>query len=377
MKKILGSFLIFINLFLYANENNNYFFETKIDKNRVYINEPIILNVSFFKDVNLDYTSSKFNPKIDNFEFRLLEKKLNRKDNYLITNYRYLITPQKDGVFNLNLNAVVEEVSASSLEASTVGKNQASLDEALDKNRKFLNLAPLYIEVLPNNLNFVGKIAVKSNIDATKVIANNPINFELIINFKGDIEKIQDINLSIYGVKIFTDEPKKEFYFADELKGIIKYKFALVANSNFIINKLNFKYLNPISNKIEISSTKEIKVEITPNIKIIKKLLDEPKDEISFEYLKNILVYLFFIIFGFILCKLIKIPKREKKEINNYEEIENAKTPKELLQILFKYSKNRDILKIIERVENIAYSNSKENFKNIKREILKSNSIYK
>lgn len=365
MKKILGSLLIAINLFA-----NDYFFKLDVDKNRAYINEPILLNLSFYKNMDLDYITSKFEPKIDNFEVRLLEKRVSGEDEFLITNYIYLLTPKVDGNFTLNLKAMVEEVTASSVEASTIGKNQANLDEALDKTITTTNLTPLNIEVLNNTLSFVGDIKIETKIDSTNIIANNPINFEVIVNFSGDIEKLQDINFTIEGVKIFTDEPKRVFNFYDRVGGTLKQKFALVANSTFTIPKIEFKYLNPKTNRVEIASSKEIIVEVQPNEEIVKRLLDEPKEDKSLEYLKEVLIYLSFTIFGFILCKIIKIPKREKKEISNYQEIENAKSAKELLQLLFKYNKNRDILKLIERVEKIAYSNSKENIKEIKREVI-------
>ncbi len=368
MKKLLGNLLFFINL-LCANE---YFFETKIDKNRYYVNEPILLNVSFFKNENLNYTNSKFNPKIDNFEVKLLQEKVTKENEFFVTNYKYLLTPLIEGNFTLNLQANVEDVIVASLDANTLGRDNLTYAQDVNKNLKTIDLTPLNIEVLPNNQLFVGDIKVETKIDTTKTIANNPINFELIISFNGNIEKLQEFNLTIENVKIFNDKVKKEFYFDDKLRGVIKQKFALVSDLSFNIPKIEFKYLNPISNQIETAFSDEIKIEIQPNEQILKKLLDEPKNEFSFKYLIDGLTYLFFIIFGFILCKLIKLPKKKVKKPQIYEEIEKSKNAKELLKILFKYQQNREILKIIERIEKIAYSKSKESLEKIKKDLIKT-----
>ena len=108
------------------------------------------------------------------------------------------------------------------------------------------------VKPLPNNLELFGDYSLTSTVDKTSVDANQPVNLNISITGKGNIDDIQKYNLTVPNVISYADEPKIESTFqTDEYGGNFTQKIAFVAQSDYTIPKIELTYFNKNTNQVK------------------------------------------------------------------------------------------------------------------------------
>lgn len=336
MKRNLGRFIItFLTLSIVLFAKEDYFFESKVSKRDIYLNEAVILQVEFHKREYLSNISIEFEPKSDkNFQIERIERRLLFKDGYQIERFKYLLFPNRVGKVELNLKPKLLIASKDAIKETTVGKD---LPVELYQKSKVINLDSIEFQVEKLNVKYVGEFKLESKIDKLKALENEPIH--LRVKLKKPFTKTPiDINYSIEGVKIFQRDLSFQKFDTYEL---IEREFVFVSDRNFTIAPLEIKYLNPKTKEIEIAKSENYQIEIYRDEKIFSSLLEHKEDNVesiksNIRYILTLYPYLVVFIIGVLFGKLLnfKILKREFKELSFKERVKRAKTNRELIQLL-------------------------------------------
>ena len=362
--------------------NKDFSISMQMDKNNVFVGEPVKLDVKF--KYRLNAKADKINitePKIDNFWIKKSPKPTKSiEGDRVVMTYRYLIFPQKSGDFEIK--PVLANVGT--LKKRDIGGNFFNdpffdaFDQTIQWKKYISNKLFIHVKPLPNNLEVYGSFNIKASVDKRETKANKPVNLTIKIDGNGNIDDIKKFNLDIDNVVVYSDEPKvKSYQNGGIYGGVFTQKVALIGDSDFTIPALKFTYYDKNLKKVVTKETKPIKIKVkggTKN-KIVPKLTTNStqiqstptvtkviqKEEISSQ---KTYLYLFF---GFLLGILVSFGyfkfnsrKRAKKEIPIINKIKKSKSDKELFELLLPYGeKDKYIKNILETLEENIYGNKK------------------
>jgi len=334
--------------------------DINISKNNLFLGESAILTLKFTKKADANSIQIQ-QPYIKNFLIKQINSKTIKESNKEILIYKFLIIPQKTGVYKIG--PFIAQVGI-------LTKTQNDFFGFAIANVKYKNIYSntLKIKVKPIPMNTVYgdfNISIKAK---TQIKADEPNSVKLILSGCGDFYSIKPFDLNIKNVTVYKHKPILNLKIKNnKLCGSYIQNFTILANNNYIIPSIK---LNTFNGKIHTISTPKIKVKIIPIHKFKpKKTPPILKESNNFNTnLKTIiLIALISLIIGLLIgILLFKLYIAFKQ--SEFTKIKKA-NEKELLNILKKYEENDKIKEIMQKIEENIYKSA--NNKIDKKEIIK------
>jgi hypothetical protein len=334
-----------------------------LDKNETYLGESRILTIKFSQNIDANPQSIQIQrPSLNGFLAKQISAKTYEINNKKITEYKFLIIPQKSGKFNIG--PIIANIG-------TIQKENPFDDPffsaAFVKYKRIIsNDLTLYVKPIPQN-SVWGNFQILLKADKSKALANTPVKITLLIKGCGDFYDMKDFKLNIPDATVYEKKPVlKTVIKNNKLCGVYKKEFSVISSKDINLSGIellefdgNIKKAksNPLFIKIENSMLNTSKIEnfTTQKTKIIYKT----------NYILTAISFVLGLVFGFILNKIFKYRKKEKTFI---EKIKKA-NDKELFKLLLPYSENREIEEILKKLEENIYNNA--NYKIDKKRIIK------
>jgi len=339
---------------------DDFIFEFNLSKNKVYAGEAVVATFKFSYRVGInpiDVNLEEFKPK--HFWIKELPNPKPKEENgYIVQSINYLIFPQNAGKQLLDSQII------------NVATRQRKTNFIIWK-KVLSNEKELEVLALPENLNVQGSYIINSTVDKMKIKANEPVNLTIKIEGFGNIDDIEAFKLVLDDEVVYASKPQIKSNIKDgKYGGIFTQKISIIADKDFTIPAIKFKYFDIKTKKVKTisSNTFNIKVQSkTKNAPVIQtqnnlktiqlppKIIVQKEDEaVKYIYaLGGLLV-------GMILMFVLKREKKTKNtEFEISKQIKKAKDSKALYDVLLPYSANAKIKPFMKEIEENIYNNQK------------------
>ena len=351
--------------------DQNYKLSISVNKKNIFIGEPIILKIKFFKNEDVNPQSIEIQrPSFQDFFVKQLSQKTYNKNNYTVTEYSFLLIPQKAG--NYKIGPILAKIGYLSQENNPFNDPFFNMMVSSIKYKNiFSNSIDLNISSIPSNAVY-GNFKASLSSDKTEIKANEPVKVTLNIQGCGDFYDLGDFKLNINDATVYENSPNiKTFIKNNKLCGNYTKEFTIISNHNIIVPQITF---NSFDGKIHNISTNKLFIKVIgtntqkhPVIKNNVKEIIKTKIVYKNNFIELIIAVIVGIIIGVLATQLIKNIK-SKNEDNFIKQIKKA-NDKELFNILLEYSNHPEIEKILKKLEENIYSG--KNNKINKKEIIK------
>jgi len=330
----------------------------KTSKTKAYVGEPILLTLQFKYKNGANITDANLDDfKMDGLWVKKLQSPQPYQENgYIVYDTNYLIFAQKSGKIEIP-NQKIDIASRDRVYLTTWKK-------------VFSNSLQLDITPLPDGVTILGDYNIEASVDKTTTVANKPINLTIKLKGIGNIDDIDPFELNLKEQVVYSDKPQiKPFIKNNQYGAIFTQKISIVADKDFTIEPIVFKYFDIKTKKVKTIKTKPFNIKVkrdntTTTPKIITNV--EPtqkvekiviKENSNIKYIYGIVGFILGII-SFIVFSKIKKPKtKNEKPIS--KKIKQAKNDKELYDILLPYSQNNLLYPFIKELENNLFNNKK------------------
>ena len=358
------------------SSNSPVLLEMNVSKTKARVGEPIKLALKFKakQGEKIDRVNI-VPPKLENFWVEQIPGENRGVDgDYDTVTYNFLITPQKSGEL---------KIPATYVAVGKYVKMQSAFDDPFFDNsffnqikwsKVYSNPLTVSVEPLPDNLEVYGHFLMSANVDKRSVNANEPVNLTIKIKGEGNIDDIDKFNLKIPNAMVYADEPKvKKRIVNGILKGEFTQKIAIVADRNYTIPSIKFKYFDKTLQKVVTIKSNPIKITVkgspsvaTPKISTnadieIAKKSKSDSSKVEVKEVKEPLNYLMLLI-GFalgigvmVLINLFKSTRVKTKPKTITQKIKNTKSDKELYELLLPYSKEPFLSGVVEKLDSNIY----------------------
>ncbi len=218
-------------------------------KDKIYLGEPILLSIYFSVEDGVDLMDFRSEqPQLQGFIVKEIKgEKSYRKDNYSVHEFRYLITPTRDG------NITIPPIRAQVAQRSRARDN--FFGTFFDKpkwSQIESNGLNLIVKPLLKGSELIGDFTISEKIDATEVKSNKPVNLTIGILGEGNLEDFDGVNYEIDGVTIYSDDAKVSSRLVGS-KMISRYekKFVFISDHNFTIPSVELSSFNYKTQKLK------------------------------------------------------------------------------------------------------------------------------
>ena len=239
--------------------NDNFSLEIKVNKEKIYLGEPILIRIYFKQRTSIDLMQIDYSPPVfkDFFNKQLDGEKTYRKGGYTIHELNYLLTAKHEG--NLTLESAHARVAERNRQRQ-MGGWYADVPKWSN-----IHSAPKIIEVVKPTVahDMVGDFRLHVAIDTQKVKANKPINLQIDIRGEGNLEDYDGLNFDIPNVTMYSDDAKVESRLsAGKLESHYIKSFVFIANHDFTIPSRTIRVLNYKTGKVKVLKTKAYRVKV-------------------------------------------------------------------------------------------------------------------
>ena len=349
------------------SKNSNFKIKLSVNKSSVYIGEPVIFKIQFFQKKDTSPQSIEIQkPNFNDFIAKQISKKEYLKNGFNITEYSFLLIPQKAG--NHKLGPILAKVGYLSKETPFNDPFFKLVTTSLKYTNIFSNEVNINVSAIPQN-SVYGEFKAKFSADKTEAKANEPVKVTLKIKGCGDFYDLPDFKLNIPDATIYENTPNiKTFIKNNKLCGTYTKEFTIISNQNISIPSIEFKSFN---GKLNTIKTNKILITIhnsdkNKNFSLTKEIKQKVVYKTKTNYIMLFLVFVIGIIVGVLLTYVIKLKLPENENI--IKEIKKA-NEKELFNILLEYSYHPKIEKTLKDLEENIYNNKKNKIN--KKEIIK------
>ncbi len=324
----------------------------------------------------------------DNIMFFFLEPKKSKKYDIALlqktakdiayhdkqTTFTFLLFPLVDGEIEVDFDFTIKVASDDAVvETYTGGRNNVQWIQTKDTKVKIKPIK-LNVKRLEKNVDLVGDFKLVAKIEKKAINEYESLNATYSLQGLGfDKINIEPIS-KIEDVSMFSDVTKfynKKTEYGYQIKR--EFHYALISDKNFTIEKKKFKCYSPSSNTYYTIETNEYNISVSKLDKT--ELLDttnHPQEVDNFVRVKDFFIYIFVFSIGFISAKIVPTTFYTFKINSEFSDINNCKTPKELLHALANHHSKIDFKGHLDRLEAIVYAHAdSKDFKAIKKEILK------
>jgi len=366
MKKNHGSILFLLLILLVvtkgsAKESKYCSYTITSTKKTAFVHEPI--NVSFF-------TKQKIHNEVMFFDLVPLTsdaydivsiKEKRHEYNYhdAKKEFDYLVIPKKSGKIDIKFHFQIRRASDDAVAQAYTGSRDNV--KAIPTIKVSIDTPSISIIVKPiaRNIQAVGDFNFSMKVDKNSSSSYDAVNAVYTLQGVGylnpNFRPIKEIkNVSIFrGIKEQEPRATEDGYIYQK-----EWSYALVSDNNFTINRVELKSYNYQEKKTLDLSLPQRKITIVP-LKI-KDLIDEeefPLAEFNYKKYTNYFYYFLIFIAGFLLAKFLDhFPKKSSKKKQTFKPIQNAKTPKELLNVALPLATSSGIHEEIKELEDLLYS---------------------
>ncbi len=379
MKNTLGKAIFFFMLFsisLVANTDLATY-QLTTNKKSVHIKEALLITFRAKQKNHNDNMFFSFNiKKSPDYEVKLLHKTIedNGYHNSIAT-FEYILFPLKEKNLHVNFNFVIRTASDKAVKQSYVDDHDDSIAiSTIDTNIAVKTLI-IKVKKLLHPVDLVGDFRLSSHIDTTEIAQYGAVNLHYILTGKGYKEPhLNILNKQIKNVTIFSkvkdnlSKLTKEGYIINT-----EYIYALTAKNNFTIPALSLEVYSPTKNRYYTLHTKTYTVKvkkIDATALIDKTNAPKANNFVNIEALKKFFIYALLFLSGFLAAKLSEksFIKRGKKE--EFKDIKNAKSVKELLTLLIMHYQDKGLNEYIFKLEDALNNKQSLKLNKVKKEIL-------
>ena len=343
-----------------SKKGDDFIFTLKLSKNKAYVGEAVRATFEFAYKIGtnpLDVKLEKFAPK--HFWLKeLTNPKPKEKNGYISQTINYLIFPQMAGEQILS-NQLIDVATRQRKTNFIVWKKVLS-------NRTKIEVLPL-----PEDLEVQGEYNINASIDKANINANEPVNLTLKIKGFGNIDDIEPFKLVLDDEVVYASKPEIKSLIQDgKYGGEFIQKISIIADQDFTIPSINFKYFDIKSKSIKEIKTKPYDIKVNSKTKTIPQIQTNeatktiqlpPKVIIQKE--DSILKYIYALI-GFVLGLVVFYIFNRKKQVKKddttiQKKIKKAKDDKSLYDILLPHCQDKNLKNIIKDIEENIYNNGK------------------
>jgi hypothetical protein len=351
-----------------SKKGDDFQLKLTVDKDEVYVGEPIKLTIQFLYKKNKqvrDIDFEAFNQQ-GLWVKTLANKPQYEKDGFNILEQDYIIFVQ-DKEFK-SIDQQVIKVAARDL-----------LRNYTKWHTIFSNELEIKVKPLPNGLDILGDFSIEASVDKMEVDQNKPINFTLKIKGFGNIDDIDSFDLDQPRQTVYSSTPELNTYIKQEqYGGEFVQKFSIIANESFSIKPIKFTYFDKNTKKMKTITTKAIDIKVnqtqvnTPSQIQTKKDSDILKDVQKLQEnstTKYIYAFIGIILGSLITFILLKNKNTRRKQDRPIDiQIKKARGDKELYEVLLPFVQDPFIDDIMKKLEENMYKNTKNKIN--KKEIL-------
>ena len=352
------------------SKDKNFKIELSVNKKNVHLEEPVIFKISFYQNENTNPQSIEIQkPNFKNFFTKLLSKKERKKDGFVITDYTFLLIPQKTGLYKIG--PILGKIGYLDKESPFNDPFFNLMTSTLKYKNIFSNSVDLNVTEIPSDTVY-GKFKAELKADKTEARSQEPVKIVLNIKGCGDFYDLPNFKLNIPDATVYENAPKIETYVKNgNLCGTYTKEFTVVSEHSFKVPHISFYGF--YDSKTEKVTTNSIYVKIKGGKIIHKNTAKEPLkvEKIVYKqkdnYLLSGILFLLGAIVGFLLAKITEMKKNDDKS-NIYKKIKKA-NDKDLFNILLEYSYDPDIEHYLKLLEENIYGGKKHKIN--KKEIIK------
>jgi len=350
-------------------KNSDFKLELSANKTKAYIGEPVIFKIRFYQKQDTSPQSIEIQkPNFTDFFTKQISKKEFLKDGYSITEYSFLLIPQKAGEHKIG--PILAKVGYLSQETPFNDPFFNIVTSSLKYTNIFSNQVDINISSIPQNSVF-GDFKAEFIADKTTANANEPVKVTLKIKGCGDIYDLPDFKLNIQDATIYENTPKIKTYIKNgKLCGTYTKEFTIIADKDVRIPPVEFKTFN---GKTQTVKTNRLLIHIiNSNKPVHKQQVTKIEEKIIYKtktnYVLTFLVFIIGIIIGVLITYVIQHKPFIHDENDIIKKIKKA-DEKELFNLLLEYSYDSRIEEILKELEENIYSG--KNNKINKKEIIK------
>ena len=334
-----------------------FIFEQKVDKEEVYVGEPVKLTYTFKHRLDVELAEASFNaPPFPNFWTKTMAKVPNKiEDGYKVYTINYLLYPQKSG----DLTIESGRMNVGILVSQT--RDFFNFQQAKWKTL-YSNPTTLKVKALPEGVTTYGDYTFTVVADKNVTKANEPVNLTITIQGDGNMDDLDAFEIKVPDATVYADKPLKNI-------GVFKQKFAIVSDRNFTIPSVEFSFFN---GEVQKRHSKAFDIEVI-NSKVTKAVGTLEKKDVSVkEVIKEKIVYkssstmtimitaLLSFLTGILASWLYRRYKNSKVKIDDSplsRRLKNAKDDKALLSLLLPFvDKTPQMQGLIKKLEENVYA---------------------
>ena len=375
MKQNLGKFSVFILLLSATLCGEDFTYDFHTDIQNPYCKQDVILSI----DVN------QTNPKhvlffqfviekSDRYTAEQLESTQDHAPHHTKIHSLYLIHPLKSGDVNLTFGLTKRLTDDAKVKYFSSGdRDDFKKLETVDTK---IDVAPIRLKVkpLPENTQLVGDYTLSYNIQKHQAKSFEPIAINIVIEGKGYpplldnlLPKSDNYTRFVHKPKLTKKVDKTGVYFT------AIYALAVTAEKDFTLKAVEISAFNPKTKKHYMLKipTQEFNITTVDKTTLVDTIDNPPSMNISYEWIKELLLYLLVFIAGYLSASIPRWQKRaQTTELNPLKEkIKKITDSKTLLQLLIS-TNNSKFNPLIVRLEDALYAKTKININQIKKEAI-------
>jgi len=359
-------------------------YELSLSQKTLYVGEQTIFTLKFKRRRDFQVLKLGFNaPTFDGFWSKQYgDAKVYNEGSYEVQELKYVLFPQKSG--NLNISALKMDLTL----LDERNNNMSLFGPSTQIKSVYSNDLEVIVKPLPQNISLIGEFELKNKVDKIKLKAGEAVNYEIIIEGRGNIDDIPELKLKIEDATIYENKAVKTYNIIDDNHGgTYKKTYSIVASEDITIPAVVIEYFHKKSGKIKELKTKQYKISVESptsekkaNLNEILKTSPSKLDRIEKQVIKiiptsdNQKIYFFVygvffasLIFGLIIYVITKKKNTKMQELPLLKRIKGSKSQRILLNILLPYiNKDSHLDEIIFTLDN----SEKINLKELKKELI-------
>lgn len=378
MKKNLGKtvllVLILLSSMLKAAPLATY--ELYANKKSAFVKEPIEVTFIAHQKDHDNFMFFFVKPKkSDDYKITLLEKKT--KENAYHNNtatFTFILFPLKAKTINVDFDFYVKTSSDNAVARAYVADHDEGRGIDGDISHIPTKALSLKVSELSKRVALIGDFKLDSEIDKKEINQYENVNLHYRLYGSG-YNDVSTILKDIKGTDIFSDiqnTPLKLTMNGYEIDR--DYTYAISAKKDFIVPSVTLQAYSPSKKQFYTLHSDSYKIKVNKiDINTILDKEESPvkKELINFKTLKEIFIYIFIFLSGYLAATLTKKEFFTLKKEKKFQDIRNAKSAKELILVLLNRYKNRDIEKFVKELEEMMETKDSSKFHSIQKRILK------
>jgi len=327
--RFLGLILLLASVFLFADEP--YVWTLKTTKSSVYVNEAVEIEFTCSFQDQAYLHVIEFTPKDETADYRLLPLGVIEKtrDGRRSDTYRYVLFPKQAGQKAFAFTALMRKTTKASIENSVIGRDNVEDYSFSDTE---VALPAVQLEVIGHQEKMTGHFMLNVTLDKNEVKAYEPLHLDIKVSGEGDFDQMQDFELMIDGVKVFSEPGEKHYALTKTgFKGTWEQKFSLVGAADFDIKPIELSYFD-IGKKERILLRSEPFEVLVKEAYTKEELLDDVEVKSESWWSWWYLNYLFTFMTGIAVCRYLSKVNWKRKEPQGFKaEIEACMSVNALL----------------------------------------------